>query len=144
MVTGMSGRFDGFASSGEPGLCCREFSGSTVYRASNHVRPANQGKKDQPPKLLRQLKQALRARQYSLCTESTYCQWVKRSIFFHNVRYPAEMAEPEINAFLTHLAVKHKVNASTQNQALSALLFLYRHVIGHDIGELGDAVENSK
>ncbi len=49
--------------------------------------------------------------------------WVKRFIFFHNVRHPAEMAEPEINAFLTHLAVKEKVSASTQNQALSALLF---------------------
>jgi len=54
---------------------------------------------------------------------------VKRFIFFHNVRHPAEMAEPEINAFLTHLAVQEKVSASTQTQALSALLFIYRHVL---------------
>ena len=78
------------------------------------------------PKLLDQLREALRARHYSRRTEQTYCQWVKRYIYFHNIHHPAEMAEPEINAFLTHLAVKAKVSASTQNQALSALLFLYR------------------
>ena len=81
------------------------------------------------PKLLDQLRRALRSRHYSRRTERTYCQWVRRYIFFHNVRHPAEMAEAEINAFLTHLAVKENVSASTQNQALSALLFLYRHVI---------------
>ncbi|OEU60855.1 MAG: hypothetical protein BA870_03180 [Desulfuromonadales bacterium C00003094] len=57
------------------------------------------------PKLLDQLSAALRVRRYSRRTEATYCQWVKRYIFFHQVRHPAEMAEPEINAFLTHLAV---------------------------------------
>ena len=66
--------------------------------------------------------------------------WVKRFIYFHNVRHPAEMAESEINAFLTHLAVEKHVSASTQNQALSALLFLYRHVIGREVGELGEVV----
>jgi Phage integrase, N-terminal SAM-like domain len=76
------------------------------------------------PKLLDQLREALRSRHCSRRTESTYCHWVKRFIYFHNVRHPAEMAEPQINAFLTHLAVKEKVSASTQNQALSALLFL--------------------
>jgi len=75
------------------------------------------------PKLLDRLREALRSRHYSRRTEQTYVMWVKRFIFFHNVRHPAEMAEPEINAFLTHLAVKEKVSASTQNQALSALLF---------------------
>ncbi len=60
--------------------------------------------------------------------------------FGHHVRHPIEMAEPEINAFLTHLAVKDRVSASTQNQALSALLFLYRHVLGRQIGDLGDVV----
>lgn len=68
-------------------------------------------------------------------TEQTYCQWVKRYIFFHKVRHPAEMAEPEINAFLTHLAVQEKVSASTQNQALSAILFLYRHVLQRNFGQ---------
>jgi hypothetical protein len=63
-----------------------------------------------PPKLLDRLREALRSRHYSRRTEQTYCQWVKRFIFFHNIRHPAEMAEAEINGFLTHLAVKEKVN----------------------------------
>lgn len=96
------------------------------------------------PKLLDQLCEALRSRHYSRRTEQTYRLWVKRYICFHNVRHPAEMVEPEINAFLTHLAVKGKVSASTQNQALSALLFLYRHVIGREIGDLGKVIRARK
>ena len=96
------------------------------------------------PKLLDQLRQALRARHYSRSTERTYCQWVRRYIFFHKVRHPAEMAEPEINAFLTHLAVEEKVAASTQNQALCALLFLYRHVLGREVGDLGEVIRARK
>jgi len=92
------------------------------------------------PKLLDQLREAIRSRHYSRRTETSYCNWVKRYIYFHDVCHPAEMAEPEINAFLTHLAVKEKVSASTQNQALSALLFLYRHVIGREIGDLGEVI----
>ena len=88
--------------------------------------------------------EALRSRHYSRRTEQTYCKWVKRYIFFHNIRHPAEMAEPEINAFLTHLAVKEKVSASTQNQALSALLFLYRHVLGREVGDLGEVIRARK
>jgi integron integrase len=95
-------------------------------------------------KLLDQLREALRARHYSRRTEQTYCLWVKRFIFFHHVRHPADMAEPEINAFLTHLAIKKKVAASTQNQALSALLFLYRHVLGREIGDLGEVIRARK
>jgi len=75
------------------------------------------------PKLMDQLNEALRSRHTSRRTEQAYCHWVRRFIFFHNVRHPAEMAEPEIHALLTHPAVKEKVSASTQNQALSALLF---------------------
>jgi len=97
-----------------------------------------------PPKLLDRLREALRSRHYSRRTEQTYCQWVKRFIFFHNIRHPAEMAEAEINGFLTHLAVKEKVSASTQNQALSALLFLYRHVIGREVGDLGNVIRARK
>ena len=82
------------------------------------------------PRLYDRVVEVLRTRHYSRRNEQTYAHWIKRFIYFHNVRHPAEMAEPEINAFLTHLAVKQKVSASTQNQALSALLFLYRHVIG--------------
>ena len=92
------------------------------------------------PKLLDQLREAMKSRHYSHRTVETYCHWVKRFIFFHNVRHPAEMAEPEINAFLTHLAVKDKVSSSTQNQALSALLFLYRYVINRKIGDLGEVI----
>ena len=96
------------------------------------------------PKLMDQLHEAFRSRHYSRRTEQAYCHWVKRFIYFHNVRHPAEMAEPEINAFLTHLAVKEKVSASTQNQALSALLFLYRHVIGRKVGDLGEVIRARK
>lgn len=92
------------------------------------------------PKLLDRLREALRSRHYSRRTEQAYCTWVKRFVFFHHVRHPAEMAEPEINAFLSHLAIKEKVSASTQNQALSALLFLYRHVLGREVGDLGEVI----
>ena len=93
-----------------------------------------------PPRLLDQLRLALRARRYSKRTEQAYCLWVRRYIHFHDLRHPAEMAEPEINAFLTHLAVADKVSASPQNQALSALLFLYRHVLGRQVGDLSGVV----
>jgi site-specific recombinase XerD len=96
------------------------------------------------PRLLEQLRQALRSRHYSRRTEQTYCQWVKRSVYFHKVRHPAEMGEPEINAFLTHLAVKERGSASTQNQALSAILFLYRHVLNRKIGDLGEVIRARK
>ena len=90
--------------------------------------------------LITQLKHALRARHYSRRTEQTYCQWARRYIRFHGLRHPAEMAEPEINAFVTHLAVHEKVSASTQTQALSAILFLYRHVLHREVGELAELV----
>jgi integron integrase len=96
------------------------------------------------PKLLDRLREALRSRHYSQRTEQAYCIWVKRFIYFHNRRHPEDMAEPEINAFLSHLGVKEHVSASTQNQALSALLFLYRHVLGRKIGELGAVIRARK
>ncbi len=96
------------------------------------------------PKLLDQVRLALRARHYSRRTEQTYCLWIKRFILFHNKRHPAEMGEPEINAFLTHLAVKEHVSASTQNQALSALLFLYRYVLDRSLGDLGKVIRARK
>jgi len=96
------------------------------------------------PKLLDQKREAMKSRHYSRRTEETYCHWVKRFIFFHKVRHPAEMAEPEINAFLTHLDVKDRVSSSTQNQALSALLFLYRYVINRKIGDLGEVIRARK
>ena len=92
------------------------------------------------PKLLDRMREAMRSRHYSRSTERSYCNWVKRFIFFHNVRHPDEMGEAEINAFLTHLAVKEQVSASTQNQALSALLFLYRYVLDREIGDFGKVI----
>lgn len=99
---------------------------------------------ERPPKLLEQMHEALRARHYSRRTEATYCHWVRRYIYFHKIRHPAEMGEIEINAFLTHLAVNEKVSASTQNQALCGLLFLYRHVLKRELGDLGDVIRARK
>ena len=87
---------------------------------------------------------ALRARHYARRTEQAYGHWVTRFVHFHHGRHPTEMAGPEINRFLTHLALKEKVSASTQNQALAALLFLYRHVIGRDVGDLGEVIRARK
>lgn len=89
-----------------------------------------------PPKLIERLCGELRTRHYSRRTEQAYSLWVRRFVQFHQGRHPDEMGEREINEFLTHLAVKLEVSASTQTQALSALLFLYRYVLGRDIGQL--------
>src|SRR3990172_4094274 len=86
------------------------------------------------PRLLDQVRQAIRTRHYSPRTEETYVGWIKRFIFFHNKRHPAEMGEPEIAQFLSSLATDSHVGASTQNQALSALLFLYYQVLEKKIG----------
>ena len=94
--------------------------------------------------LMSQMHSALRSRHYSRRTEQAYCLWVRRFVRFHGIRHPAHMAEPEVNAFLTHLAVDKQVSASTQTQALSALLFLYRHVIGREVGELTDLIRARK
>jgi integron integrase len=96
------------------------------------------------PKLLAQVRYALRSRHYSKRTEASYVVWIKRYIFFHNLRHPAEMAEAEVNQFLTHLAIKGRVSASTQNQALSALLFLYRYVLERPLGQLGEVIRARK
>ncbi len=93
-----------------------------------------------PPKLLDQLRHAIRVRHMSLATEKTYVQWVRRFILFHSKRHPIEMAEKEVNAYLTHLATERGVSASTQKQALCAILFLYRHVLDRQPGDLGDLI----
>ena len=94
----------------------------------------------QPPKLLEQLRNRVRFKHYSLATERQYVHWVKRFILFHNKRHPHEMGSAEVEAFLTHLAVDGHVSASTQNQALSALLFLYREVLEQDLPWMQDVV----
>jgi integron integrase len=95
------------------------------------------------PKLLDQVRQAIRSRHYSHRTEKAYVHWIKRYIFFHNKRHPLEMAEPEIAQFLSSLATARRVSASTQNQALNALLFLYDEVLSKKIG-LIDGVVRAK
>jgi integron integrase len=91
-----------------------------------------------------QLVDALRSRHYSRRTEQAYSLWVRRYIRFHHMRHPRDMGEREINAFLTDLAVEKRVSSSTQTQALSALLFLYRNVIGYDVGDLGGVIRARK
>src|SRR5438874_11169884 len=94
-------------------------------------------------KLLDQVRDVLRLKHYSLRTERTYCDWITRFIRFHRMRHPAEMSEPEMAEFLTHLARTGNISASTQNQALSALLFLYKEVLKQEIGWLQN-VERAK
>ena len=92
------------------------------------------------PRLLDRVRHAIETRHYSRRTEKAYIHWIKRYIFFHGKRHPAEMGAAEVAAFLTSLAVQGKVAASTQNQALSALLFLYREVLGIELPWLDDVV----
>ncbi len=84
---------------------------------------------DDKPKLLDQVREQIRLRHYSIRTEAVYLEWVKRYIRFHKYRHPQEMGGPEVEAFLSDLAVRRDVSASTQNQALSAILFLYKQVL---------------
>jgi len=90
-----------------------------------------------PRKLLDQVHDAIRLRHYSYRTEQAYIGWIRRYILFHDKRYPKDMSGVE--AFPTHLAVEGRVSASTRNQALYALLFLYRNVLNQELGKL-DAV----
>src|SRR5213082_1139637 len=88
---------------------------------------------DKPKKLLDQTRDVMRLKHYSLRTERSYCDWIERFIRFHAMRHPREMSEGEVSAFLTHLARDGQVAASTQNQALSAILFLYQQVLKQEI-----------
>ncbi len=89
------------------------------------ILPAERGQ----PRLLEQVRNAIRRRHYSYRTEQAYVHWIKRFIYFHDKRHPASMGADEVTAFLTHLARERGVSASTQNQALSSLLFLYGRVL---------------
>jgi len=94
------------------------------------------------PKLMDRVRDAIRLKHYSIRTEKIYCDWIRRFILFHHKRHPQEMAEAELTEFLTHLAREGRVASSTQNQALSALLFLYKEVLRQEIGL--DQVERAK
>lgn len=96
------------------------------------------------PRLIPTIRAVLRTRHYSRRTEEAYIGWIKRYILFHNKRHPASMGGEEVNAFLTSLAVDGQVSASTQGQALSALLFLYRHVLDDPLPWLNDVIRASR
>lgn len=94
-----------------------------------------------PPKLLHRMRDHLRTRHYSIRTEAAYLDWVKRFILFHGKRHPADMGAAEVGAFLTHLAVDRQVSASTQNQAKSAILYLYKEVLQVQLPWLDEVVQ---
>ncbi len=98
----------------------------------------------QKPRLLDQVRQAIRTRHYSYMTEKAYVGWIKRFIFFHNKRHPAEMGEAEIARFLSSLATDSHVSASTQNQAFNALLFLYQEILQRKLGLIEGVVRAKK
>jgi integron integrase len=100
----------------------------------------NMTMENRPKKLLEQVSDQIRLKHYSYRTEETYVQWIRRYILFHNKCHPKDMGVPEIEAFLSHLAVEGNVSASTQNQALSALIFLYKHVLKQELDSRIDAI----
>jgi integron integrase len=92
------------------------------------------------PKLLDQVRQLMRLRHYSLRTEEAYVGWIRRYILFHGKRHPRELDEKHVSEFLSSLAINGRVAASTQNQALNALLFLYKEVLQRELGFIGDTL----
>ncbi|WP_311944172.1 integron integrase [Halomonas piscis] len=91
-----------------------------------------------PPKLMDRVKATMRVKRYSPRTEKTYCYWIRFFIRFHGVRHPASMGAPEVKVFLEYLAVERHVAAATQNQALNALAFLYRHILEQPLGDIDE------
>ena len=85
---------------------------------------------------LERVRSQIRLRHYSIRTEQSYLHWIYRFILFHNKRHPAEMGSAEITAFLSHLATERNVASSTQNQALNAIVFLYRDVLDKELGDV--------
>jgi integron integrase len=98
----------------------------------------------QEVKLMDKVRHYLRVHHYAYSTEQTYLEWIKQYIFFHKLKYPGDMGEKEIEEFLTYLAVERNVAASTQNQALNALVFLYKKVLDIELGEKINAVRSKK
>ena len=103
----------------------------------------NHSPPEKPPKLLDQLRNAIRVRHYSIRTETAYVAWVKRFILYHNKKHPKDLGSRHLSEFLNDLAIKRRVSASTQDQALSALLFLYREVLKHPV-HLGPVIRAKK
>jgi hypothetical protein len=88
-----------------------------------------------PMRLLDQVREVIRKKHYSIRTEQAYVQWIRRFILFHDKRHPKSMGEKEISQYISHLATHLKVAASTQNQALNALVFLYKQVLQIELGD---------
>jgi integron integrase len=100
--------------------------------------------KTKKPRLLDQVRTAIRTKHYSYRTEEAYISWIRQFILFHNKHHPADMSEIEVNAFLNYLATRRRVSASTQTQALCAIVFLYRHVLGRELGQLKNLIRAKK
>ena len=113
-------------------------------RGHSHQTVADSQEPNGQPRLLDRIRHAIRVRHMADSTEKAYVAWARRFILFHNKRHPLEMGKAEVSAFLTHLAVDANVAASTQNQALAALLFLYRTVLERDFGWLDNVVRAKK
>lgn len=120
----------------DPSLC--------PVNAAGTERPSHEPSSDRAaatvPKLLNQVRQAIRTRHYSYRTEKSYIGWIRRFLFFHGSRDPAAMGEHDVACYLSHLAGARRVSAATQNQALNAVLFLYREVLGKEIGYVNGVV----
>ena len=112
----------------------------TFPKILGQMRP---GYKGQPPRLLDQIREVFRRKHYSLRTEEVYVDWARRFVRFCGLRHPRDCGAAEVEAFLTHLATQGLVSASTQNQARSALLFLYKEVLGSELPWL-ENVESAK
>ena len=113
---------------------------NTTTKALEQTRPGYEG---QPPRLLDQIREVIRRKHYSLRTEEVYVDWARRFVRFCGLRHPRDCGAPEVEAFLTHLATRGRVSASTQNQAKSALLFLYKEVLRSELPWL-ENVESAK
>ena len=111
---------------------------------SDSARESAEGSDKREKRLVERLREAIRSRHYSRRTEKTYWYWVRYFIFFHGKRHPTAMGAAEVTAFLSWLATERNVAAATQNQALSALVFLYKRVLNHALGGRIDAVRADK
>jgi len=123
--------------SGEPPDAESKLIGGRDSPKPGGTRPQPESNK---PRLLDLVRQAIRARHYSPSTEKAYVAWIRGFILYHGKRHPAEMGTAEITQFLTALATRRRVSASTQNQAFAALLFLYRNVLDQDLDSLEGVV----
>jgi Phage integrase, N-terminal SAM-like domain len=112
-----------------------EMAEAGIHRAESE-RSAAAAAAGHAPKLLDRVRHVIRAKHYSRRTESAYVDWIRRFILFHRKRHPSEIGASEIAAILTWLATNRRVSASTQNQALGAVLFLYRDVLHIEIGPI--------